>query len=120
LSVGKIGIGSINNIQINKLVDGLIEIQVKRSGDICDIYLEVEGRWYYFGYTRGVMQVLSSNKAFLDPIISLKPKERKQKVKSKGTQSYIYMVSTDRKKALFYRRYMQVLEQRKGDFGEQQ
>ena len=113
LSVGKIGIGSINDIQINKLVDGLIEIQVKRSGDICDIYLEVDRKWYYFGYTRGVMQVLSSNKEFLDPIIALKPKERKQKVRKEGTQSYIYMVSTDRKKALFYRRYQQVLEQRK-------
>jgi len=112
LSVGKIGIGSINNIQINKLVDGLIEIQVKRSGDICDIYLEVDQKWYYFGYTRGVMQVLSSNKEFLDPIIALKPNERKQKVRNKGTQSYIYMVSTDRKKTLFYRRYQQVLESR--------
>jgi hypothetical protein len=114
LSVGKIGIGSINDVQINKLVDGLIEIQVKRSGDICDIYLEVDRKWYYFGYTRGVMQVLSSNKAFLDPIIALKPKERKQKVSGKGTQSYIYMVSTDRKKTLFYRRYQEVLEQRQG------
>ncbi|HJX70706.1 MAG TPA: hypothetical protein VJ346_02105 [Bacteroidales bacterium] len=114
MSVGKIGIGSINNIQINKLVDGLIEIQVKRSGDICDIYLEVDRRWYYFGYTRGVLQVLSSNKEFLDPIIAMKPNERKQKVHGKGSLSYIYMVSTDRKKALFYRRYQDVLEQRRG------
>ncbi|MFO7656545.1 MAG: hypothetical protein R6W78_05720, partial [Bacteroidales bacterium] len=96
MSIGKIGIGSISNTQINKLVDGFIEIQVKRSGDICDIYLEIENKWYYFGYTRGVMQVLSSNKAFLDPIIALKPKDRKQKISGKSQgMSYIYMVSTD-------------------------
>jgi hypothetical protein len=114
MSIGKIGIGSINDIQINKLIDGFIEIQVKRSGDICDIYLEVDNKWYYFGYTRGVLQVLSSNKEFLDPIIAMKPKERKQKVSGKGTLSFIYMVSTDRKKALFYRRYQDILEQRRG------
>ena len=119
MSVGKIGIGSINNIQINKLVDGFIEIQVKRSGDVCDIYLEVDRKWYYFGYTRGVMQVLSSNDEFIDPIIALKPKERKQKVRNKGGMSYIYMVSTDRKKTLFYRRYQEVLEQRSGGGSEQ-
>ena len=114
LSVGKIGIGSINNIQVNKLVDGLIEMQVKRSGDICDIYLEVDrNTWYYFGYTRGVMQVLSSNRSLIDQVMELKPKERKQKVSNRGSgDSYIYLISTDRKKALFYRRYQEVLEER--------
>ncbi len=113
-SVGKIGIGSIDNIQVNKLVDGLIEIQIKRSGDVCDIYLEADkNTWYYFGYTRGVMQVLSSNKEFVDQIIALKPNERKQKISGKGLgESYIYMVSTDRKKTLFYRRYLDILEER--------
>ncbi|MFO7659210.1 MAG: hypothetical protein R6W78_19285, partial [Bacteroidales bacterium] len=83
---------------------------------ICDIYLEIENKWYYFGYTRGVMQVLSSNKAFLDPIIALKPKDRKQKISGKSQgMSYIYMVSTDRKKSVFYNRYLEVIEMRKGN-----
>jgi len=111
LSVGKIGIASINNRQINKLVDGLIEIQLKRSGDICDIYLQIDrNTWYYFGYTRGVMQIHSSNRAFLDKMIAMKPNERRQKVTS--GESYIYMVSTDMKKNEFIRRYREVLEQR--------
>ncbi len=112
MSLGKIGIGSINNTQINKLVDGFIEIQVKRSGDICDIYLEIDRKWYYFGYTRGVMQVLSSNQEFIDPIIALKPKDRKEKTSNRGGMSYIYMVSTDRKKTQFYNRYREVIDQR--------
>lgn len=111
-SYGKIGIGSINNTQINKRVNGLIEIKIRRSGDICDIYLEIDKmNWYYFGYTRGVMQTHSSNQEYIDRIKILKPKERKQKVRKKaGGLSYIYMVSTERKKSNFYNRYLQTQE----------
>jgi hypothetical protein len=109
LSVGKIGIASINNTQINKRMNGLIEIQLKRSGDICDIYLEMDRRtWYYFGYTRGVMQIHSSNQTFLDKMKDMKPKERRLKVTS--GESYIYMVSTDVKKNAFVHRYREIVE----------
>jgi hypothetical protein len=109
LSVGKIGIASINNTQINKRMNGLIEIQLKRSGDICDIYLQMDRRtWYYFGYTRGVMQIHSSNQAFLDKMKNMKPNERRLKVTS--GESYIYMVSTDVKKNAFVRKYREIVE----------
>ena len=108
-SFGKIGIGSINETQINRRVNGLIEIQIKRSGDIFDILLEIdENHWYYFGYTREVMQTHSSNKEYLEKIKALNPKDRKQRVRTKGGGlSYIYMVSTDRKKDRFYFKYLE-------------
>jgi len=110
MSVGKIGIASINNTQVNKRVDGLLELQIKRSGDILDIYLQFDRRtWYYFGYTRGVMQIHSSNSEFLDRMMKLKPNERRMKVTS--GESYIYMVSTDVKKNAFVRRFRDVSEQ---------
>ncbi|MBN1790715.1 MAG: hypothetical protein JW830_09480 [Bacteroidales bacterium] len=110
VSVGKIGIASINNSQVNKRVDGLIELQIKRSGDILDIYLQFDRRtWYYFGYTRGVMQIHSSNGEFLDRMKKLKPNERRLKVTT--GESYIYMVSTDVKKNTFVRRYRDLTEQ---------
>jgi hypothetical protein len=109
VSTGKIGIASINNTQINKRVDGLIELQIKRSGDILDVYLQLDRRsWYYFGYTRGLMQVHSSNQRFLDRIIKLKPNERRLKVS--GGESYIYMVSTDAKKNTFVRKFRDISE----------
>jgi hypothetical protein len=109
VSVGKIGIASINNTQINKKVDGLLELQIKRSGDILDFYLQPNRRaWYYFGYTRGVMQIHSSNSEFLDRMMKLKPNERRQKVTS--GESYIYMVATDAKKNTFLRRYRAISE----------
>jgi hypothetical protein len=107
ISVGKIGIGSINNTQVNKRVDGLLELQIKRSGDILDFYLQLDRRtWYYFGYTRGVMQIHSSNGEFLDRMKKLKPNERRLKVTS--GESYIYMVSTDVKKNAFVRKFREI------------
>ncbi|NJM16781.1 MAG: hypothetical protein HC896_16680 [Bacteroidales bacterium] len=86
-STGPIGLGIAGGKQINKMFEGFIEIQHKRSGDIMDIYIKIDDRnYYYFGYTRGVMQVYSSNLQFLDAVKNLKNKERK--VKSK-TQRYI-------------------------------
>jgi hypothetical protein len=109
VSVGKIGIGSINNTQINKRVDGFLELQIKRSGDILDFYLQMDRRtWYYFGYTRGVLQIHSSNGEFLDHIIKLKTNERRPKVTT--GESFIYMVSTDVKKNTFLRRYRETQE----------
>ncbi len=119
VSVGKIGIASINNTQINKRVDGMLELQIKRSGDILDFYLQPDRRtWYYFGYTRGVMQVHSSNNEFLERMKKLKPNDRRQKV-TKG-ESYIYMVSTDVKKNTFMRRYREVQEQQQQEQQPQQ
>jgi hypothetical protein len=110
ISVGKIGLGSINNTQINKRVDGFLELQIKRSGDILDFYLQVDRRtWYYFGYTRGVLQIHTSNGEFLDRIIKLKPNERRQKITS--GESFIYMVSTDVKKNTFLKRMREVQEE---------
>jgi hypothetical protein len=90
-------------------VDGLIELQIKRSGDILDTYFQLDRRsWYYFGYTRGVMQIHSSNNTFLDKMKKLKTSDRRMNV-STG-ESYIYMVSTDVKKNTFLRRFRQVTE----------
>jgi hypothetical protein len=112
-SVGDIGIGSINGIQINKKFEGFMEIVHKRSGDLIDFYIKLDNRtWYYFGYSArtGVMQTLSSNMTYVNTIKQLKNKERK--VKSRGMKNYVFMVSTERKKAVFLRRWQTILNQR--------
>jgi hypothetical protein len=108
-SEGPIGIASIDDVQINKKVNGYLELQIKRSGDILDFYLDIDSRtYYYFGYTRGVMQTLSSNRTYAETIFNMKPKDRKMKVPRNET-SYIYVLSTDRKKNTFYMRYQDAL-----------
>lgn len=110
ISEGQIGIGNINGVPVNRMVEGFIEIQKKRSGDILDVYLQIDERtWYYFGYTRGVMQAYSNNRDFLDILTDLNNNQRTQKVKS-GEISYIYMVASDRKISNFRRRMRMIQE----------
>lgn len=103
-SEGKIGIGNIDGKPLNVFADGYIEIQKKRSGDMMDIYLKFDDdNWYYFGYTRGVMQVLSSDRAMLDIFRDLSPNQRRLKV-PKNETPYIYMVGVDMKLSRFLRK----------------
>ena len=54
MSQGKIGIGFIGNQPLNIYVDGWVELQRKRSGDLLDIYLKANDNvWYWFSYFRG-------------------------------------------------------------------
>jgi hypothetical protein len=108
-SVGPIGIASINGIQINKKVEGFFELRIKRSGDMMDLYLQMDRRnYYYFGYTRGVMQTLSHNREYVGVIMNMKAKDRKVKT-PRGSTPYNYLISTDRKKNNFYRRWQDAL-----------
>lgn len=103
-SIGEIGIGNINKFQINKFINGNIEIIKKKSGDIVNIYLELEsGNWYYFNYTRGLMQAISSNEVFNTIIKELKSEKREMKTQ-KGEASYEFNLSIIKKKSDFLKR----------------
>jgi len=105
LSSGPIGIGNIGKRQINKKVMGYVEIRKKRGGDVLTIYLEPnEDSWYFFTYSRGLMQAVSTNEDFNNPIKEEKPSKRKLKVAEKGGMPYQYIISSDRKKKVFLNR----------------
>jgi hypothetical protein len=110
-SVGPIGIASVNGIQINKRVEGFFELRIKRSGDMMDLYLQLDKQnYYYFGYTRGVLQTLSNNAVYVETIMNMKPKERKVKT-PKGSTPYNYLISTEIKKENFYQRWQDQLNE---------
>lgn len=103
-SAGKISLGTINGDQINKQLNGYMEFTKRRNGDLVDIYLELDrSNWYYFGYTRGVMSVLSSNRDFNTAIDEVKTSQRKMKT-PRNEVPYLYVLSDPRKKAMFLRR----------------
>ena len=109
-SAGKVSLGSINGDQINKQLDGYIEFTKRRNGDLVDIYLELDRRnWYYFGYSRGVMSVLSSNREFNTAIEEVKTNQRKMKT-PRDEVAYMYSLSDPRKKATFLRRMQEDVE----------
>ncbi len=104
-SQGKIGIAYINNVRINKMYTGYLEVTKRRSGDYLDFYIELDdNNWYYFGYTRGVMQTSSSNPAYIDIINNLALRHRRMKVPARETR-YIYMLATDTKLEQFFKTY---------------
>ena len=104
-SISKIGIGNIGKEQVNKYVDGKIEIVKKRSGDVLNIYLEIDkNNWYFFNYTRGMMQTISSDADFNTIIQETKPDKRKSKAE-KGQEPYQFMYSSEKKKIDFVRKF---------------
>jgi len=109
-SSDRLGIGHIGNYQLNRYVDGYLEITPKRSGDFLDLYIKInDNLWYYFGYTRGVMQVLSTEQKFTEPIQLMKPEQRTLKTRRRETP-YTYLVSTTMKFNDFIQRFESYLK----------
>ena len=106
VSVGKIGIASIQKKQVFKYVEGNIRIRRKRSGDEITIYLKIDDdNWFFFNYrfaqgTQGIMEVLSSDKEFNDALSATD--EDKRKVKD-GKLSFLYQATAKSRLTKFLR-----------------
>ncbi len=104
---GKVGIGNIGDIQVNKKVEAYVELVEKGSGDIFDIYLRVDDRtFYYIAYSPGGLQVLSSNRNFNDIVFELKANDRRIK-SSPGQAGYVYSLAAQRRMQLFIERFLE-------------
>jgi hypothetical protein len=103
ISSGPIGIGNILGEPLNKYYEGFIEIVRRRSGDILNIYIEIDRRnWYFFTYSSNVMQAISSQTEFNKFIRDVNTESRKDDVKKDET-AYRYIISTIQKKNSFLR-----------------
>jgi hypothetical protein len=104
---GKIGIGNIGDIQVNKKVDAYMELVERGSGDVFDIYLRVDrNTWYYIAYSPGGLQVLSSNNEFNDIVFNLKASDRRVRAKL-GQAQYVYSLASQRRMELFINRFLE-------------
>lgn len=119
LSKGPIGIGTINNNPINKMVDGIIELAPKRSGDVINIYIPLDEKdWFFFTYTRGTMKSISSFNDFNNFIVDLKDKERKPPVKDEENP-YMFFPASERIKENFLTQIKKAESKKeKGNFNE--
>lgn len=96
-SVGDIGIGNIGKRQVNVKVKGKVEVVVGRIPEL-NIYLEADkDTWWYFKYSRNVMQAFSSQDEFNTAITELKADKRKLKV-DRGEAPYSFMLSSKRRR----------------------
>jgi len=88
-----IGVGNLFGYQVNRMVEGIVEISKRSSGDTFDIYLKLDGsHWYYFGYTREMMQIATSDDEFNNRLMKIPAKLRKS---SEKRPSYIYMIASN-------------------------
>lgn len=102
-SVGKIGIGNILKKQVYKQVDGHVEIIKRQSGDIINVYLQVdENNYYFFNYKKGFLSVYSTNEAFNTTISETKTDKTKFKG-SKEVADFQYLLSSKTKVTAFLR-----------------
>jgi hypothetical protein len=103
-SEGKIGIGFIGSQPVNVYVDGYVEIQRRRSGDLIDIYLKADNStWFYFSYFKGVMMSQAGNLAYNSLISGIKQNDRKDP-RATNRQPYSYMISVEDRLPRFLRR----------------
>ncbi|MGY8989855.1 MAG: hypothetical protein ACKVJA_06320, partial [Flavobacteriales bacterium] len=105
MSSGKIGIGNSYKKQVNKYVEGYVEVLKKRGGDEISVYIELDrDNWYFFTYKRNVLQAVSSIEKFNNAIKEIKADKRKMD-KEKGKDPYSFMLSTTKKRDDFVKRF---------------
>lgn len=103
-STGKIGVGFVGTQPLNLYLDGYIEIQRRRSGDMIDVYLKAnDATWYYFSYFRGVMMTQAANSKYNSLISELKASARKHPDSSVKVP-YSYMIAVEDRLSRFLRR----------------
>ncbi len=102
-SVGDIGINNILKKEVFKVVEGYIQIKKRRSGDVLNIYLELDDKtWYYFTYQTEILQAISSNEEFNQKILDVKAGKNKLE-REKGQAKYKFMLGNKSKKSAFLR-----------------
>ena len=90
LSKGMLGLGNVNDHQVNKLYTGYVELAKDRSGDELSVYLETDiGDWYFFTYSNKDKEMLTLSSLDDYNIIILEVKtSQKQAPAKKGQIEY--------------------------------
>jgi len=100
VSVGKLGIAAVGSTQINRSVNGVLQVIRSPRGDVLNLYLEIAPRiWYFFSYSDGLMQAISSEDDFNDLITEQRASRRR--LRGDGESRYEFGISTLRHRNLF-------------------
>jgi len=110
VSIGKLGVAAVGQTQINRYVNGALQVVRSRRGDVVNLYLEISRReWYFFSYSDGLMQVISSEDDFNELITSQKASRRRQRG-GEGRGRYEFGISTIRRRNDFLTRVNAIRE----------
>ena len=102
VSHGPLGLGNIQETLFNKYIDGFFEYHKQRGGDVLTFYFEPRnelgnrpgGLWFYYRYTRGVMQTVSVVNEYNKVINETRSRDRRLDVE-RGEESYTFNLAPD-------------------------
>jgi hypothetical protein len=95
MSKRMLGLGNINDFQINKLYKGRLELNNDYAGDLFNVYLETDiGEWYFFNYSNDVLLSRSSIEEYNIEIMEVKTQQKKLPA-GKGETPYQYDLSSE-------------------------
>ena len=95
MSKKMLGLGNVNDFQINKLYKGRLELNKDYSGDIFNVYLETDiGEWYFFTYSNELLLSRSSIEDYNIGILEVKSQQKKLPA-TKGQAQYQYDLSSE-------------------------
>jgi hypothetical protein len=97
-------LASIGGTDINSEVDGYLEMRKTNEGDEFYLYLAPnEDTWYFLGYIKGEMGVISSDAEFNNAVAA----KAKGVKKGSGKNSYIFLGVGAEEKLAFVERFME-------------
>ncbi len=104
VSAGALHLANIGKTQVNKAINGFLEIEQSRSGDAVNLYLMPDSKsWYFFSFKNGVLQTLSSNNMYNTALMEVKDDKRIVNKPEEGGR-YEFTISTKRKMVDFLRK----------------
>jgi len=109
VSYGDIGLFSVGDEVVNRMVPGYVEIERKGGGyGVINVYFELEdGQWYFYSYRNYIMQAISSDEGFNNEILNLKEDRRIIYSKDEDTP-YEFVISSRRKMVDFKRKMEEI------------
>jgi len=106
-SYGPIGVAFAGETAVDLLIEkAYLEIGVKRGSTVMNIYFETEYEdWYFFEYRSKTMRAISSNKAFNNELLSIKPAKKRDENKKLG-EYFQYMGGSRSKMRTFKEKFV--------------
>ncbi|GGH71790.1 hypothetical protein [Phaeocystidibacter marisrubri] len=104
VSDGNLGIGNFGEAQVNKSVEGIMEIMPRRRSDELFLYLEPTRDYFFFQYRRNIMQFYSTNEEITAMVLLVEADERALEAEG-GKPRYAYNQTSRGRVSLFLRRH---------------
>jgi hypothetical protein len=108
VSYGPLGIANILRNQVNKYINGYLEIEKGRGSEGFTLFLQPDANsWYFFNYRNGMLQAISSSQQFNNSLVNLKA-DKRITTNRQTAEQYEFIISTERKVTDFIRKMQSV------------